>query len=138
MCQMKSMLRMCEKQTYVKPNGDPGPKHMCCNICLYAFAGTHAIAPVISSADIDSPSFCNPNSPPLGVNISIFQFSEQRPRPSSSLINSCLPLAEVLSQILHHPTAPQIIYTIVRITCVETLKALHILSPLSVLESIGS
>lgn len=59
---MKSVLRICEKQTYVKPNGVPGPMHMFCNTCLYAFAGTHnVIAPVISSVDIDSPSFCNPN-----------------------------------------------------------------------------
>lgn len=69
------MLRMCEKQTYDKPtlNGRPGPTCIYV-VCIYVFAGRHnAKASAVGSADIDSPSFYNPeNLTAFGGSISIF------------------------------------------------------------------
>lgn len=97
----------CEKQTYVKPSGVPGPMYTRCNIRIHAYAGTHnATAPVISCADIDAPSLCHPDklTPIRGKyqHPSVF-----RAETKALLLSHC-------SQILRHPTPPQILDTISR------------------------
>lgn len=95
---------------------------MCCNISIYAYAGMHN-APVISCVDIDAPSLCNSNK--------LTTFRGKYEHPSVFRAETKALLLTHCSQILRHPTPPQILDTIIRMVCVEAPKAVHILFPSS-------
>lgn len=111
---MKSVLRMCEKQTNVKPNGIPEPMHMCCNIHTVMLLQVRIMIQLLCyhlHILIPHNSVTQKNSLPfLGKyqHLSVFRAETKAP----VLFTACKQLltqAELLSHMLPHPTTPQIL-----------------------------
>lgn len=92
------------------------------NAVIYVFAGRcNARAPLVISADIDSPSFCNlKNLTVFGISVSIFHLSDQRPSSSLLMVYKQLLIICSLSSYL----TPQLSIT----TCRDTESNIYPIS----------